>query len=114
VLVWGSRRLSITLTFCSLLVSGARDQAQPSHCEYQLMKLRAESARWEREKEELNGRRGTESLRVPSYNDELLRVLSEFQIHISDQHQRYLSCSRCRQLAKKMTELSKKIEHSIR
>ena len=33
-----------------------------------------------------------ESSRVAAYNSELLRIVSEFQNHIADQHHRFISC----------------------
>jgi hypothetical protein len=88
--------------------------AQVSPFEYQLSKLRAESARFEREKDELIRHQQIESSRVAAYNSELLRVVSEFQNHIADQHQQYVSCKKCRQLTKQMSGLSKKIERGVR
>ena len=88
--------------------------AQVSPFDYQLSKLRAESARLEREKAELIRHQKIENSRVASYNSDLLRVVSEFQNHIADQHQHYISCKKCRQLTKQMTALSKKIERGVR
>ena len=100
-------------TLLTLLLWSSHAMPQPSPLEYQVSRLRAESARLERDKEELSRRQETESLRVVSYNEELSRVVSEFQTHIADQHHQILSCSKCRQLAKKMTSLSKKIERGV-
>jgi hypothetical protein len=88
--------------------------AQVSPFEYQVMKLKAESARFEREKNEQLYHQETENSRVAAYNSELLRVVSEFQKHIADQHQHFVSCKTCRQLTKQMSELSKKIERGVR
>jgi hypothetical protein len=100
-------------TLLTLLLWSGRATPRPSPLEYQFSKLRAESARLEREKEELSRRQEAESLRAVSYNEELSRVLSDFQMHIADQHHQVLSCSKCRQLAKKMTSLSRKIERGV-
>lgn len=97
----------------SILMTG-QSVAQVSPFEYQVMKLKAEVARFEREKSEQLYRQETETSRVAAYNSELLRVVSEFQKHISDQHQHFVSCKTCRQLTKQMSELSKKIEHGVR
>jgi hypothetical protein len=88
--------------------------AQVSPFEHQVMKLRAESARFEREKDAQVRRQETENSRVASYNSELLRVVSEFQNHIADQHQQHVSCKKCRHLTRQMSELSKKIERGVR
>ena len=104
--------MKVTTLLILLLWSG-HAMPQPSSLEYQISRLRAESARLERDKEELSRRQEAESLRVVSYNEELSRVVSEFQMHIADQHHQVLSCSKCRQLAKKMTSLSKKIERGV-
>ena len=88
--------------------------AQVSPFEYQVLKLKAESARFEREKSEQVYRQETENSRVAAYNSELLKVVSEFQKHIADQHQHFVSCKTCRQLTKQMSELSKKIERGVR
>jgi hypothetical protein len=42
------------------------------------------------------------------------RVVSEFQNHIADQHQHFVSCKKCRHLSKQMSALSKKIERGVR
>src|SRR5689334_12851808 len=96
-----ARRLIKGTTLLTLLLWGGYAMPQPSSLEYQISRLRAESARLERDKEELSRRQEAESLRVVSYNEELSRVVSEFQTHIADQHHQVLSCSKCRQLAKK-------------
>ncbi len=88
--------------------------AQVSPFEYQLSKLRAESARLEREKDELIRDRQIESSRVASYNSDLIRIVAEFQNHIADQHHHFVSCKKCRQLTKHMSALSKKIERGVR
>ena len=88
--------------------------AQVSPFDYQLSKLRAESARLEREKDELIRHQQIESSRVASYNSDLFRVVSEFQSHIADQHHHFVSCKKCRQLTKQMSALSKKIERGVR
>jgi hypothetical protein len=88
--------------------------AQVSPFNYQLSKLRAESARLEREKDELIRDRQIESSRVASYNSDLIRIVAEFQSHIADQHHHFVSCKKCRQLTKHMSALSKKIERGVR
>jgi hypothetical protein len=97
----------------SIAVTG-QSLAQVSPFEHQVMKLRAESARFEREKDEMIRRQESEHSRVASYNSELLRVVSEFQNHIADQHQQHVSCKKCRHLTRQMSELSKKIERGVR
>ena len=97
----------------SIAVTG-QSLAQVSPFEHQVMKLRAESARFEREKDEMIRRQESENSRVASYNSELLRVVSEFQNHITDQHQQQVSCKTCRHLTRQMGELSKKIERAVR
>jgi hypothetical protein len=88
--------------------------AQVSPFDYQLSKLRAESARLEREKDELIRDRQIESSRVASYNSDLIRIVAEFQNHIADQHHHFVSCKKCKQLTKHMSALSKKIERGVR
>ena len=88
--------------------------AQVSPFEHQVMKMRAESARFEPEKDEMIRRQESENSRVASYNSQLLRVVSEFQNHIADRHQQHVSCKKCRHLTRQMTELSKKIERGVR
>lgn len=97
----------------SIAVTG-ESLAQVSPFEHQVMKMRAESARFEREKDEMIRRQESENSRVASYNSELLRVVSEFQNHIADRHQQQVSCKKCRHLTRQMSELSKKIERGIR
>jgi hypothetical protein len=126
---WRSKRvIAVHETNCKLLLVLAtvgillaessamtgQNLAQVSAIEYQLLKLRAESARFQREKDEQIRRQETENSRVASYNSELFRVVSEFQNHIADQHQHFVSCKKCRQLAKQMNELSRKIERGVR
>ena len=88
--------------------------AQVSPFEYQLSKLRAQSARFEQEKDELIRHQQIESSRVASYNMDLSRIVSEFQNHIADQHHHFVSCKKCRQLTKQISALSKKIERGVR
>ena len=114
-----SRKLLLVLaTAGTLLVESiamtGQNLAQVSPFEYQILKLRAESARFEREKDEQIRRQEAENSRVASYNSELFRIVSEFQNHIADQHQHFVSCKKCRQLAKQMNELSRKIEGGVR
>ena len=117
--VAASRRLLLTLMAAgsllaeSIAVTG-QSLAQVSPFEHQVMKMRAESARFEREKDEMIRRQESENSRVASYNSELLRVVSEFQNHIADRHQQQVCCKKCRQLTRQMTELSKKIERGVR
>ena len=117
--VAASRRLLLTLMAAgsllaeSIAVTG-QSLAQVSPFEHQVMKMRAESARFEREKDEMIRRQESENSRVASYNSELLRVVSEFQNHIADRHQQQVSCKQCRHLTRQMSELSKKIERGIR
>jgi hypothetical protein len=113
------RKLLLTLLAAGSLLAESiamtgESVAQVSSFEYQVMKLKAESARFEREKNEQVYRQETENSRVATYNGELLRVVSEFQKHIADQHQHLVSCKTCRQLTKQMSELSKKIERGVR
>jgi hypothetical protein len=113
------RKLLLILIAAGSLLAGSiamtgQNLAQVSPFERQIMKLRAESARFEREKDEQIRRQETENSRVASYNSELLRVVSEFQNHIADQHQQHVSCKTCRHLTRQMSELSKKIERGVR
>ena len=113
------RTLLLTLIAAGSLLAASiartgQNLAQVSPFEHQIMKLRAESARFEREKDEQIRRQETENSRVASYNSELLRVVSEFQNHIADQHQQQVSCKTCRHLTRQMSELSKKIERGVR
>ena len=114
-----SRGLLLTLMAAGSLLATAiamtgQNLAQVSPFEQQIMKLRAETARFEREKGEMIRRQESENSRVASYNSELLRVVSEFQNHIADQHQQYVSSKKCRHLTRQMSELSKKIERGVR
>ena len=117
--VAASKRLLLTLMAAgslmteSIAVTG-QSLAQVSPFEHQVMKMRAESARFEREKDEMIRRQESENSRVASYNSELLRVVSEFQNHIADRHQQQVSCKKCRHLTRQMSELSKKIERGVR
>ena len=97
----------------SIAVTG-ESLAQVSPFEHQVMKMRAESARFEPEKDEMIRRQESENSRVASYNSQLLRVVSEFQNHIADRHQQQVSCKKCRRLTRQMSELSKKIERGVR
>ncbi len=113
------RKLLLTLIAAGSLLAESiamtgQNLAQVSPFEYQVLKLKAESARFEREKDEPVRRQERETSRVASYNSALLRVVSEFQNHITDQHQEYVSCKKCRHLTKQMSELSKKIERGVR
>ena len=119
-LVQNRRRMPVLTLFAaasllaeSIAISGYYF-AQVSPFDYQLSKLRAESARLEREKDELTRHQQIESSRVASYNMDLSRIVSEFQNHIADQHQQYVSCKKCRQLTKQMSALSKKIQRGVR
>ena len=82
--VTASRRLLLTLIAAgsllaeSIAVTG-QTLAQVSPFEHQVLKMRAESARFEREKDEMIRRQESENSRVASYNSQLLRVVSEFQ-----------------------------------
>jgi hypothetical protein len=80
------RKLLLTLIAAGSLLAGSiamtgQNLAQVSPFEHQIMKLRAESARFERQKDEQMRRHETENSRVASYNSELLRVVSAFQNH---------------------------------
>ena len=117
--VTASRRLLLTLIAAgswlaeSIAVTG-QTLAHVSPFEHQVLKMRAESARFEREKDEMIRRQESENSRVASYNSQLLRVVSEFQNHIADRHQQQVSCKKCRRLTRQMSELSKKIERGVR
>jgi hypothetical protein len=88
--------------------------AQVSPLEYPLSKLRAESARLQREKAEFFRDRKVERLRVSSHKNDLVSIVAEFQNHIADQHHHFVSCKKCRQFTKQMSALSKGLERRVR
>jgi len=110
------RKLLLILTALGALLTdfGTQTLAQVSPFEYELSRLRAESARLQREKAEFFRDRKMESLRVSSYNNDLVRIVAEFQNHIADQHHHFVSCKKCRQFTKQMSALSKRMERGVR
>ena len=81
-----NRKLLLVLATAGILLAESiamtgQNLAQVSPFEYQILKLKAESARFQREKDEQIRRQETENSRVASYNCELFRVVSEFQNH---------------------------------
>jgi hypothetical protein len=112
------RKLSRILIAVGVLLTDfgvlSQSLAQVSPFEYQLSKLRAESARLQREKAEFFRDRKIQSLRVSSYNNDLISIVAEFQNHIADQHHHFVSCKKCRQFTKQMSALSKRIERGVR
>lgn len=58
--------------------------------------------------------RELERARVPGYNLELSQETQAFQKHISDTHQKQVSCKLCREHVKRIRHLSRKIEQGMR
>ena len=111
---WWVAARTLLLAAIWLLLISSRHLTQPSQAELQFLKLRAEVANFGEVQDDLKRRQASETARVTDYNDQLLKVAAEFQMHIADRHQDNVSCEKCRLSAKRMTELSRNIERGVR
>ena len=79
-----------------------------------LMASRAEFQQVYRQKQEFARSKELERTNIPQYNIDLSLTVSCFHKHISDMHQRHVTCLICREHVKKIKELAKKIDQGMK
>jgi hypothetical protein len=78
------------------------------------MRNQQEYAHFTQAQKEAEQGRNLERARIPGYNLELSQETQAFQNHISDMHQRQVSCKLCREHVKRIRNLSRKIEQGMK
>ena len=85
-----------------------------SFFDYQRLKLDRPISDVERARLEFARGKEAETLRLDSYANQLAATVFDYRAHIADQHHRYTSCKQCRQLVRRISDFSRKIERGSR
>ena len=91
-----SLRLVVMLGSCGILGSWSQGQGRFDSDKWDLMRNQNEYALFTQAQKDAEQVRNLERARIPSYNLELSQETQAFQKHISDMHQRQVSCKLCR------------------
>jgi hypothetical protein len=107
-------RLIMMLGSCGILGSWSQGQGRFDSGKWELMRNQQEHAHFTQAQKDAEQGRNLERARIPGYNLELSQETQAFQKHISDMHQRQVSCKLCREHVKRIRNLSRKIEQGMK
>ena len=105
-----------TSVWLLLVVSAQRSAAQSTtwHTHTDLLSVQSSVSQFYQTQAQLEQDKERERLNVPTYGNDLAKVVAEFQKHIADMHFRHVTCKICKDHVKRIRQLAKSIEGAMK